>query len=300
MLTVGVWIELLTSAPLISCGCFPQVQNHKSGKRLPVFITNILFFWEGFNLVVPKLSTQKRIFSIYTRRRNNFVTVSSFLCSLRIFWDNAGKNLWKEVVLGMLYGECYQASSTWTRLTCVFVVNSSRMKTSTTVVPWDGSYHECPAFVTSELVDGCALPHFEGNGEAAAREECDSSDFAVSRPWGYIIPVWWESCFHFPLYLQRVSWVTVAGGCIISIFLEDELPLICWRSLLPNSRDGHLHAEDFVCSEGSEAPIANSDLWIQPCSDPQKALCWLLGCSRVPAACAETEVAFLLLGWLCV
>lgn len=91
----------------------------------------------------------------------------------------------------MLYGECYQASSTGTKLTHVFVVNSSRMKTSTTVLPWDGSYHECPTFVTSKLVDGCALPHFEGNGEAAAQEEWDSSDFAVSRPWGYVIPVGW-------------------------------------------------------------------------------------------------------------
>ena len=30
----------------------------------------------------------------------------------------------------------------------------------------------------------CALPHFEGNEEEIATEERNSSDFAVSRPWG--------------------------------------------------------------------------------------------------------------------
>lgn len=53
------------------------------------------------------------------------------------------------------------------------------------------------AFVTQELVYVCVLPQFEGNEEETAQEECHSSDLAVSRPLGYIIPVRWLTLLPF-------------------------------------------------------------------------------------------------------
>jgi len=53
------------------------------------------------------------------------------------------------------------------------------------------------AFATCELVDGVALPHFEGNEEAASKEGCNSSDFVVSRPWGYVVPGQWLTSLPF-------------------------------------------------------------------------------------------------------
>lgn len=189
-----------------------------------------------------------------------------------------------------------------------------------------GSSTSVHAFVTSELVDGCALPHFEGNAEERAKEGCNSSDLAVSRPWGYVIPVWWLTLFPFsfipvdskmgyywkknqktpnkkkkttpkpPLHhFSLTSWNTISLSRYR--FASYDLLMISF----PNSEDEHLRAEDFdACSEGSEAPVGYSDLLIQMCSDPPKSQSWLLGCRQGPSAFVEIELVFLLLGRLYV
>lgn len=96
------------------------------------------------------------------------------------------------------------------------------------------------AFVTSELVDGCALLYFEGNEEAAAKKECYSSDFAVSRSWGIYYTCSVADLASFFLYTcgqynglllgKKKQPQNPTPASFQSYFLEDELPfqvLLC-------------------------------------------------------------------------